>query len=242
MDKYNIRCSVAMATYNGEKYIKEQIESILNNMTENDELIISDDGSTDNTIQIIKKYQSQDERIKLIEGPKKGVKQNFANAIENTKGKYIFLSDQDDIWMEDKMNKILKKFKDGYTVITHDANVINENKEKIINSFFEYRKSGKGIIKNIWKNTYIGCCMAFDSNIKKYILPIPNNIEMHDQWIGIIGEIKGKSYFLKDKLINYRRHEDNVSQMKHYGLFKMIKNRFILIVELIKKEVKSEKK
>ena len=198
MDKYNIRCSVAMATYNGEKYIKEQIESILNNMTENDELIISDDGSTDNTIQIIKKYQSQDERIKLIEGPKKGVKQNFANAIENTKGKYIFLSDQDDIWMEDKMNKILKKFKDGYTVITHDANVINENKEKIINSFFEYRKSGKGIIKNIWKNTYIGCCMAFDSNIKKYILPIPNNIEMHDQWIGIIGEIKGKNALIFD--------------------------------------------
>ena len=225
------KISVVMATYNGEKYIRPQIESILKNLNQDDELIISDDGSKDNTKEIIKKYMETDNRIKLIDGPRKGVKQNFANAIEKAKGKYIFLSDQDDIWMEDKVEIVLKVFeKEKCNVVVHDARVINENGE-MLSSFFEYRHSRVGIIKNIWKNTYIGCCMAFDSSIKKYILPIPNNIEMHDQWIGILGETKGKNSFIKEKLIDYRRHEHNVSQMKHYGICKMIKNRIMFIRE-----------
>lgn len=232
MNKQNIRCSIVMATYNGEQYIKEQIDSILINMKENDELIISDDGSKDKTKQIIAEYQNKDKRIKLIEGPHKGVKQNFANAIEKANGKYIFLSDQDDIWKKDKIDKVLQVFKtENCVVVTHDAQVINSKLETVIPSFFEYRKCGSGFIKNIWKNTYIGCCMAFDSKIKDKILPIPNNIEMHDQWIGLIGEKNGKSIFYKEKLIEYRRHDANVSQMKHYGLAKMIKNRIVFLKE-----------
>lgn len=237
MIRNDIRCSIVMATYNGEKYIKEQIESILRNMNKMDELIISDDGSTDNTRNIIKQYIKNDERIKLIDGPKKGLKQNFANAIQVSKGKYIFLSDQDDIWMENKIETVLKQFSHkNVSIIIHDAKVINENQETIIPSFFEYRNSGKGIIKNIFKNTYIGCCMAFETELKKYILPIPNNIEMHDQWIGLLGEIKGNgSFFLNEKLIKYRRHSDNVSQMKHYRILKMISNRLKFIFYLIRR-------
>ena len=232
MNKQNIRCSIAMATYNGEQYIKEQIDSILINMKENDELIISDDGSKDKTKQIITEYQKKDKRIKLIEGPHKGVKRNFANAIEKAKGKYIFLSDQDDIWKKNKIDKVLQVFKkENCVVVTHDAQVINSKLETVIPSFFEYRKCGSGFIKNIRKNTYIGCCMAFDSKIKDKILPIPNNIEMHDQWIGLIGEKNGKSIFYKEKLIEYRRHGAIVSQMKHYGLAKMIKNRIVFLKE-----------
>ena len=102
----NIRVSVAMATYNGEKYIKEQIDSILNNLEKSDELIISDDGSKDGTIKIIQEYQKKDSRIKLYDGPKNGVKQNFANAIKNCSGEYIFLADQDDIWNDKKVEKV----------------------------------------------------------------------------------------------------------------------------------------
>ena len=230
-----------MATYNGEKYIKEQIDSILKNMSDSDELIISDDGSKDSTLEIISEYN--DKRIKVIEGPHKGVKQNFANAIENANGQYIFLSDQDDIWMKNKIELILKEFENNEaSVVIHDAEVIDENLKVTIPSFFEYRNSGKGILKNIYKNTYIGCCMAFKSEIKEFILPIPNNIEMHDQWIGILGESKGKgSIFLNEKLIQYRRHSNNVSQMKHYGIIKMIKNRVNFIINYLKRRQERRK-
>lgn len=228
--KKDIRISVAMATYNGEKYIKEQIDSILVNLKENDELVISDDGSTDNTIEIINSYK--DERIKLIQGPRDGVKKNFDNAIKECSGKYIFLSDQDDIWEKDKVENVLKAFKDNENClcVVHDSRVFDsENNEIIIDSFYKFRNSKAGIIKNIIKNSYIGCCMAFDSSIKKDILPIPNDIDMHDQWIGILSEIKGKSVFINDKLIKYRRHSDNVSKMEHYPWKKMIINRVIFI-------------
>ena len=235
----NIRVSVAMATYNGEKYIKEQIDSILNNLEKNDELIISDDGSKDNTISIIQEMQKNDSRIKLLEGPKNGVKQNFGNAIKNCSGEYIFLADQDDIWNDEKVEKVLKVFKDkNVTLVIHNCEIVNENLEKTDKTFFEFRNSGKGIIKNIWKNTYIGCCIAFKGEMKDQILPIPNDIEMHDQWIGIINEKYGKSYFLDECLIKYRRHSNNVSQMKHYGVGKMIRNRIVFLYRFINLENK----
>lgn len=228
--KRDYSISVAMATYNGEKYIGEQLESILNQLEKQDEIIISDDGSTDNTIGIIKAIN--DKRIKIINGPQNGVKQNFANAIKNCNGKYIFLSDQDDLWLEGKVLKVLETFKQKKcTLVIHDAYIVDTNLKIIENSFFKYRNSGAGIIKNILKNTYIGCCMAFSRNIIKYILPIPNNIEMHDQWIGILNEKYGKSYFVEQCLIKYRRHDDNVSNMSHHPITKMIRNRINFIKE-----------
>lgn len=235
------KVSVVMATYNGEKYIEEQIQSILENLRENDEFIISDDGSKDSTIDIIEKYKKNDKRIILIKGPQKGVKKNFENAIEKATGKYIFLSDQDDIWENNKVDEILKEFNKNkeVTLVVHDAIVFDNNtNQTIYNSFFEFRNSGKGVIKNIYKNTYIGCCMAFSSEIKKYILPIPNNIEMHDQWIGIINDIKYNTIFINKKLIKYRRHNANVSQMKHHKFSEMLINRIVLIKEIIRRMIK----
>jgi glycosyltransferase involved in cell wall biosynthesis len=228
--KKNYSISVAMATYNGEKYIKEQIDSILVNLRKNDELIISDDGSTDNTISIIKDFQKKDKRITLLNGPRLGVKQNFANSIKNCNGDYIFLSDQDDIWDGNKVREVMKAFKeDDILLVEHDCTLIDNEYHVINQSFFKYRKCGPGIIKNIYKNTYIGCCMAFKSNLKKNILPIPNNIEMHDQWIGLIAEKFGKVKFIEKKLIKYRRHGENTTSLKHYTLKKMLKNRVQII-------------
>ena len=234
MSELEKNISVAMATYNGEKYIAKQIDTILNNLSENDELIISDDGSTDNTVKIINEFN--DSRIKLLKGPGKGIKKNFENAICNCKGDYIFLSDQDDVWDEKKIEAVMNIFDEkNAMVVVHDAEIVDCSLKTTEKSFFSYRKSGKGIIKNILKNTYIGCCMAFDSKIKNKIIHIPDNIEMHDQWIGIIGEIYGDNYFLDKNLIKYRRHESNNSQMKHYRLWKMLRNRFFLIYNLIRR-------
>ena len=131
--------SVAMATYNGEKYIKEQLESILRQLNVNDEVVISDDGSTDNTIKIVNDFK--DSRIKIICGPKKGIIKNFENAIKNCTGKYIFLSDQDDIWLDNKVNEVLNCFKSDITCVLHDAKIVDTNLNAIDDSFFKFRKS-----------------------------------------------------------------------------------------------------
>lgn len=226
--------SVAMATYNGEKYIQEQIESILSQLDKDDEIVVSDDGSKDKTLEIVRGFR--DARIKIVDGPRKGVKQNYNNAILNCSGDHIFLSDQDDVWLPNKVETVLDVFrKNKCSCVVHDAEVFNSTSGKIIEpSFFAWRKSGSGILKNIWKNTYIGCCMAFSANMKKYILPIPDNINMHDQWIGIICEKYGKSIFVSEILLRYRRHGKNQSEMSRGSVVHMINNRASIIINMVK--------
>ena len=234
------KVSVAMATYNGEKYIKEQIETILNNLDDKDELVISDDGSSDMTIEIINKIN--DKRIKLLEGPRKGLKKNFENAIKNTTGDVIFLSDQDDIWMENKVEKVLECFNNNnYILIQHDAVVVDEIDKVIYESFAEHRKVKTGVIKNLIKNSYHGCCIAFRKELIKEILPIPDNVYLHDEWIGIVAELNGKTYFLDEKLIKYRRHSENTSSFKHLPVKEMFLNRVNYTKEIYKYNKNKEK-
>lgn len=226
--------SVCMATFNGEKYIRDQIESVLNNLCDEDEIIISDDGSSDKTISIISEYQSKYGNIKLVNGPKQGVIANFENALLQAKGEYIYTCDQDDIWEDNKVAIVQRQFENQHVmVVVHDAYVVDGNLQIIFPSFYEFRNSSSGILKNIIKNSYIGCCMAFRRQVIDSALPIPRNIEMHDQWIGICGELIGKSIFIQDKLLKYRRYGNNVSSFKHHGVIKMLKNRLYFICNLI---------
>lgn len=230
-----------MATYNGERYILDQVLSILSQMSYGDELIISDDSSKDSTKEIIKKIN--DRRIVLLEGPHKGIIKNFENAIINCKNDYIFLADQDDLWDKSKINVIIQEFmaNPSITCIVHDCQVVDEDNNKtLIESFFDFRNSKSGTIKNIIKNSYIGCCMCFHKSLVKYCIPIPEKIEMHDQWIGIISDIKGETLFIKDRLIRYRRHKHNASQIKHHPFYIMAKNKFVFIFNLIKRLVSIE--
>lgn len=230
-----INISVAMATYNGKDFIEQQIDSILSNLEENDELIISDDGSTDGTLEIIHDYVKKDKRVTLLAGPKKGVIKNFENALLHCTGDYIFLSDQDDIWLPNKKQTVMSYFaqdKDLIAVV-HDAVVIDENNNIIMESWFKYRNSKNGFIRNLIKNRYLGCCMVFKRKLLEYALPIPEDIEMHDWWLGLYAELKGKTKFINEKLFQYRRHSKNVSSLNHYSIKKMIKNRWILLRRLI---------
>lgn len=228
--------SVVMTTYNGEKYLGEQIESVLLNLSEEDELIISDDGSKDHTREILRCYREQDDRIRLYKGPQKGINANFEFALKKAKGDFIFICDQDDIWEKNKKDLVLKAFSEHHCMaLVHDCRVIDDNEEEIIPSFMEYRGSAPGIIKNIAKNSYIGCCMAFRRELLDLIFPIPCNIEMYDQWIGVLADVYGGSFFLKEKLIRYRRHGENASSMQHYPLPKMIRNRVVFIGALWKR-------
>jgi glycosyltransferase involved in cell wall biosynthesis len=203
------KISVCIATYNGEKYIHQQLGSILGQIGESDEIIISDDSSSDRTVEIIKTFD--DKRIRLLENNRfHSPAYNFENALENVTGDIIFLSDQDDIWLENKV-KIMKGLLQKYELVVSDCIVINENEDILQESFFKIRGSKKGFLNNLVKNSYMGCCMAFNRRILDIALPFPDNLPMHDMWIGMIGELYGKTYFCDQRLVKYRRHEHSTS-------------------------------
>ena len=237
--------SVCMATYNGAEYLKEQIDSILIQLAPTDELVISDDFSSDNTIKIIKSYN--DRRIKLIQNKtSKSITSNFENAILNSKGDYIFLSDQDDIWLENKIDKTMQ-YLIKYDLVISDAIITDKNLNVLFFSSFDIFKSKKGILKNIIKNSYYGSCMAFKRKIIEKAIPIPKNKEIgHDLWLGLVAELFYKVYFIKEPLIFYRRHELAVTFtskfMSERKLYKKIIGRIIIIYELTKFFLRSSTK
>jgi glycosyltransferase involved in cell wall biosynthesis len=232
MDK--IKISVCIATYNGERFIEKQLNSILKQTVEVDEIIISDDNSIDNTLKIIEKLNNS--KIKVIKNIKQGVINNFENSLKKSKGEYIFLADQDDIWKPNKVEIMIKKLKE-YDLVVHNAKIINSKDEKISEkTFFEIRNSRKGLLKNLYKNSYIGCCMAFNRKILEKALPFPMNIPMHDSWIGLIAEIYGKVYFDKEVLFYYRRHESNVSELKNTKNSKV--KQFVVRYQILKNLIK----
>jgi glycosyltransferase involved in cell wall biosynthesis len=233
--------SVCMATYNGEKYIEEQLNSILLQLGLDDEVIISDDNSNDNTINIVREFN--DKRIKIFKNKGSGLIQNFENAIKYSSGEYIFLADQDDIWNANKVKICLSDFEKGVDLILSDCSIFDsESKETIYESFFDFNKSKKGIINNIIRNSYIGCCMAFNSKVKNKVIPFPKNIPMHDSWIGIVAEIYFKVNFNKSKLISYRKHSGNASDTgtgkSKYSIMKKVSFRFFLANAIIIKYFK----
>lgn len=234
----NVRISVAMITCNGEAFLREQLTSVLSQLDTRDELVISDDGSTDSTLDIIEEFTKGNVPIRLLTGPGTGIKANVEHALRSCTGKYIFLADQDDVWAPDKVKEVMQCFKDKRaSLVIHDAAVFTESMEMpVMNSFFAFRNSGAGIIKNLWKNSYIGCCMAFRRELLEKALPIPAKIEMHDQWLGILNDFYyKKSYFLNNTLLYYRRHGDNNSDMHHHGILKMIRNRTVFLGYFIRR-------
>lgn len=235
ISKKSFSVSVAMAAYNGAQYIKAQIDTILPQLGENDELIISLDPSSDNTEDIIRKFARTDRRVKWVRGEGKGLVHNFSNAIRRCKNDIIFLSDQDDLWEKGKVEAVLRYFSDPkINVVMHDAEVVNADGECLFPSFIKMRGCRNGILKNIFKNSYIGCCMAFRREMKKYILPFPEHIPMHDQWIGLVGEITGKNIIINETLIYYRRHESNASAQKHSNTSQMLRWRMNLVINILK--------
>jgi len=244
--------SVCMATYNGEKFIEEQVKSILSQLGENDELIVSDDGSTDNTIKILESFN--DKRIKIFHHDKKNVKipfslsseiadnfylvaRNFENALINAQGDYIFLSDQDDIWMPNKVEKIIPHLKKD-TLVISDAWIVNSKLEKT-GKLSEFRVYKKGFLKNIYikGGTAHGCVCAFTKKIKNFILPIPKNVLTHDFWIGLLSELKFCSVYIPEQLILYRRHYSTIShtEKSYHSLLYILKYRAFMFYECLKR-------
>jgi glycosyltransferase involved in cell wall biosynthesis len=208
--------SVIMATFNGERYIRDQIESILCQMSESDELIISDDGSNDNTVNIIKEYMNIDGRLKLLKGPQSGYVKNFENALVHTHNSIIMFSDQDDIWLPNKFEEIINCFESNPTALLVAHNLYIATNEEIaehnyIKKFDECRKHVHGVLPNIIYSAYFGCAMAFRRELKEIVLPFPTNLPMHDQWVACIAEYTSKCYYIDKPLIVHREHCSSTS-------------------------------
>lgn len=235
--------SVCIATYNGERFIKKQLESILNQLSENDEIIISDDGSTDNTIEIINSFN--DNRIHLYFHSKESVEnsiynsfiyatRNFANALSKANGEYIFLADQDDIWMENKLKKGLE-FLSEYDCVVHNYQKIDEQDKVFQKKAFIKNPLHKSLLMNTIDNHFRGCCMSFRAEFLNDILPIPTNVIGHDYWIGALICKKGNVYYDLEPRLQSRWYPGSVSAKRKTSLLYKIKFRLNLYIELRKR-------
>lgn len=226
--------SICIATYNGEEFIEQQLNSILPQLSDNDEIIISDDCSSDNTINIIK--QISDPRIKIFRHLKVPcgttsayVTKNFENALLNVRGEYVFLSDQDDIWFHNKI-KIMLDYLQNYDMVISDAYITDKQLNLLHTTRFF---PGCGQTKNLLKayistHPFQGSCMAFKRRVLDMALPFPRKVSSHDTWLGYIATTFFKVRLIPEQLMYYRRHENVVSitgKRSHKALVKKVGNR-----------------
>ena len=204
--------SVALAAYNGELYIEEQIRSILNSIGADDELVISINESSDNTEEIVRDLVAEDNRINLVHCREKGIITNFNYAIRHTGNEIIILSDQDDIWLPEKAEVTRKHFEETDDILLlHNCDFVDKDLKRTGRDLYSYRNVKQGFNHNLLKNGYQGCCMAFKRELIRYICPIPPHVAMHDQWIGLIAEKVGKVGIIDEKLILYRDYSESNS-------------------------------
>ncbi len=202
--------SVCLATYNGKDVVLEQLQSILPQLSAGDEVIVSDDGSTDGTVESVRSLGSP--LIRLIEGPRKhSSTANFEHALRAAKGDIIFLSDQDDRWEPEKVSVMLAALEQADCVVS-DCYVTDGSLHTTAASFYALNHTRPGRAYNLWvKNGYLGCCMAFRRNVLERSLPFPRHIPMHDIWIGNVAAYCYRVAFIPNRLIRFRRHGHNAS-------------------------------
>ncbi|RFB67141.1 glycosyltransferase family 2 protein [Herbaspirillum sp. 3R11] len=227
-----IRISVCMATYNGALYIKEQLDSILAQIGPNDELIIADDGSTDETCGIIASYS--DERIVFVRNPSTlGHVQNFAKLMSLARGKYIALSDQDDVWVENRLNRMLETLEASptFSLVVGDFAEIN-NAGELTGPVHAMGPSPSWMFRQLFlvflgRVRYFGCTFMFRSDFKRYILPIPAAMDAHDVWIALNACIHGRIIHVKEVGLLHRIHGRNLTPPRRRSLPKVFRARVI---------------
>lgn len=223
--------SVAMCTFNGEKYIKEQIESIINQSCMPDEIVICDDCSKDNTVNIIKEIlDNWSGNVNLVENEKNlGYRKNFEKAISLCKGDIIFLSDQDDVWNKNKikiMSKVLNASSNAILAF-HDVEVVDENLNLIKKSFwkllrFDYQKFLQNDFRRIFEGNVVqGSACAFRKELFNYAKPFPE-AAIHDEWLGLVALAKGNIIPVNKSLAKYRQSGNNAIGAGSVSLLKKI--------------------
>ena len=211
----NKRIDILMATYNGEKYLVEQLDSIINQTYRNWNLLIRDDNSTDKTLEIIQNYHKKDKRIKILKDNKGnlGIVRNFEELLKSSESEFIMFSDQDDIWVENKLDmylKMIEKIKNKGFMIHSDAILFDKNKSNILKDTFISKKAINKGLENVFFNYFVqGATILISKEIKNFILPFPKEVYLHDRYIHLISELFFERIFVNKALIYYRQHGDN---------------------------------
>lgn len=221
--------------YNGANYLVPQIRSILDQLRQSDEIVVVDDCSQDESVQIVNAFG--DSRIRLIRNDSNlGILATFERALRESTGDILFLSDQDDIWRSDKVERVVSAFASdsAITLVVSDAQVIDAAGNVTAPSFFRQRGVfSAGVFHNLVKNKYLGCTMAFRRSMLVHFLPIPADVPMHDMWFGLLNGIYGRTSFIDQTLIAYRRHGNNVSPSAGASPLKRMVWRWRLIKNLL---------
>lgn len=217
---------IIMAAYQGERYLAQQIDSIIENTYQNIELHIYDDGSADNTFAIAEKYAGKypDKIYAARNDANKGVILNFLEATTSLESDYYMYSDQDDVWLPEKIQKTLDFMKEQEEAISHpqdtpvvvfsDAIVTDAGLAQTAPSFQRqsgYDTSALDLPRLLMENKLIGCTMMFNRAARDKLLRgnIPHGIRMHDWWLGLIGAAFGRVAYLDEPLLLYRQHDNN---------------------------------
>jgi len=231
----NDKVSVAICTFNGSKFISDQLASIINQTKQPDEIIICDDMSSDNTVEIIESIlkKTHIDWLMDINNPRLGVTKNFEKAISMCKGDIIFTSDQDDYWAENKIERTLEEFFNDpeVSLVFSNAELVDSDLKKLpgdlwLTTNFSDKKLQKDkteILELLLNHNFVtGATMAFRSKVLHKFIPIPNGW-MHDYWIAIHCLIDGKIVAIPEKLILYKQHDSNVLGAKKLSLINKAK-------------------
>jgi glycosyltransferase involved in cell wall biosynthesis len=235
------RVSVCLATYNGERELREQMDSILSQLQCDDELVISDDNSNDKTRSIVSSYN--DARVRLITNPsRRGHVGNFANAIAHATGQFIALSDQDDIWVDHRLERMLNLMKEQPELSLVIGDFIEFNKTGQLHSLPALGPSPKNGLFQLpriflGRAKYWGCTFLFRRDLTRFILPIPRRIESHDIWIAMIACIHGRVGHLQEVTLLRRVHDRNLSEPRR-GLPIILRSRINYFLGLIQASVR----
>ena len=235
--------SVCIATYNGSNFITRQLDSVLAQLGENDQVVVVDDCSKDRTVQMIQ--ETYGDRVEVyVNEQNLGVMKSFEKAISKATGDILFLCDQDDIWLENKVETVSSVFaQTDATLVAHDAYVTDGEGNILSTSWNKYNNNQEqGILGNIIKNGFTGCCMAFKKELVSNIVPFPEKIEMHDQWIALVSMMENKKIvYVKEPLMKYVRHGGNVTGTRKRPLGEKLKGRVGTVQEILRYKMASKR-
>lgn len=213
------KIDILLATYNGETYLKEQLDSILNQTYSNFRILISDDNSEDSTKNIIEEYAKKDNRIKFFYQERNlGVIANFEFLLKKVEAEFYMFSDQDDIWKENKIELSMKKIlEENCDLVYTNLEVVDKDLNITYDSYWKLKGLEEKVKKynnfeSLYLNNFItGCTMLSKSKFISEILPLPKESKyvLHDYWTALIVSQRGKISYIEEPLIKYRQHKKN---------------------------------